>query len=154
MNHSEKISDKFCHDIAEIELCKIVYEISESYRKLGDAVRDLFTETTKAILSETPSDMSHGNEQLPPNGILPDSGMDFREVAENLTIYIANTGELRSMLTNSGLTLQERTVVVQHYIRWKPGYETGTMTEYENAEDILWNALVKIGDVVRHDEKQ
>lgn len=47
------------------------------------------------------------------------------------------------MLTNSDLTLQERTVVVQHYIRLKPGYETGTMTEYENAEDILkWCVLL------------
>lgn len=53
-----------------------------------------------------------------------------------------------SQYSDKPFFLQERTVVVLYYIHGKPEYETGTMTVYEDTEDILWNVLVKIGCVI------
>lgn len=148
------------HDIAEAELCKIVSVISEAHASLGDAVRDWFSEITKTVLGETPYDASipNADRESPSDGLfdglLSDPGRAFHAVTDNLALSSSKTGEFKSLLTGSGLTLQERTVVVLHYIHGKSEYESGAMTGYEDTEGILWTALVKIGHVIQHDKRQ
>ena len=58
------------------------------------------------------------------------------------------------MLINSGLTLQERTVVVLYYMHGKSELELSIITGYGDATGMLWTALVKIGHMLRNNKKQ
>jgi hypothetical protein len=164
MNIRKKTLDEICdkmdfiheaeiHDMAEIELCKIVSTILESGRNLCNAAKNWLFELIKGILSETPYDMSYGNGQLLPIGLLPDSDKGLKSIAQNLNIYIRKTLEFKRLLIDSGLTLQERTVVVLRYIHNKSEYESDIITEYEDTEAILWTALIKIGHTLLHNPK-
>ncbi len=165
MRYRKKTLDEICdtldamrevdiHDMANAELWKIVTAISEAHRNLGDAVRDWFSEITKTILGEIPYDMPVGNGQFPSDGLLDgllaDPAGAFRAIMYNLAHSISKTREFKRILTNSGLTLQERTVVVLHYIHGKSELELGVITGYTNAAGTLWTAIVKIGHMLRN----
>lgn len=168
MRYREKTPDEICielefmheaelHDMAEIELWNIVSAISEAHADLGDAVREWFSETAKIVLGETPYDTSCGNGQFPTeaqlDGLLADPARPFKAITNNLAISCNKTGEFKRLLTSSGLTLQERTVVVLYYIHGKSEYESGVITGYADTGGILWSALVKIGNTLQKDKQ-
>ena len=72
----------------------------------------------------------------------------------NLAISCSKTGELKRLLTGSGLTLQERTVIVLHYIHGKSEYESALMTGDADTGTILWSALVKIGRTLQRSKRR
>lgn len=146
------------HDMAEAELWEIVSAISEAHENLGDAVRDWLSETLKTILGEIPYDMSGENGPVPSegllDGLLSDPSGALKVIADNAAIFSIKAGEFKRLLASSGLTLQERTVVVLHYIHGKSDHESSIMTGYEDTEGILWTALVKIGHMLWHDKRR
>ena len=169
MRYGEKTPDEMCnelellhevefHDMAEIELWNIVSSILEAHAELGDAVREWLFEVTKLVLGETPYDRPDSNgqfstkEQL--DGLLADPTTSFRAMINNLAISCSKTGELKRLLTGSGLTLQERTVIVLHYIHGKSEYESALMTGDADTGAILWSALVKIGRTLQRSKRR
>ncbi len=169
MRYGENATDEMCnelellhevelHDMAEIELWDIVSAISEAQEELGDAVKKWLFEATKTVLGEPPYDTSCGNGQFPSkghlDGLLADPAGAFKAITNNLTISCNKTGEFKRLLINSGLTLQERTVVVLHYMHGKSELELSIITGYGDATGMLWTALVKIGHMLRNNKKQ
>ena len=169
MRYGEKTPDEMCnelellhevefHDMAEIELWNIVSAISEAQEGLGDAVKECLFEATKLVLGGTPYDRPDSNgqfstkEQL--DGLLADPTTSFRAMISNLAISCSKTGELKRLLTGSGLTLQERTVIVLHYIHGKSEYESALMTGDADTGAILWSALVKIGRTLQRSKRR